>query len=845
MRRLITGNSIRAAQFAAMVCGLVFAIALASQAAAQEAERKLAAAVPKEFPGLGPKGNLATVEFEKAGEEILRGPNARRQLVVNGRYSSGQIHDLTREVKYTAAPAGIIEISSDGFVRPVGNGQVQITAAHGSGKSATATYNVESFDTPRPINFANEVTPIFTKAGCNAGGCHGKSGGQNNFKLSLLGFYPEEDYEYLVKEHRGRRILPAAPEFSLLLLKGANKVPHAGGRRIDEGSYEWQLITRWIEQGMPYGGEDDPVVDRIEVFPKRRAMNRHTRQQLSVIAHYSDGTTSDVTRLATFESNDTQMAESTTSGIVTVFDFPGEAAVMVRFQGQVDVFRASIPLGVTVANLPPEKNFIDKFVFQKLKALGIPPSPVCSDEAFIRRTFIDITGRLPTAEQAQAFIADTDPNKRTKLVDYLLDHPGYGDYFANKWAMVLRNKRVGNDLGPSFKFHGWLRRAIQQNLPYDVFVRNVLAGSGEIDDHPPVAWYNEVNTSTEQTEDTAQLFLGLRIQCARCHHHPFEQWSQDDYYGFQAFFTQVSRKPGRKGTANASVYHKIGTAQAQNPRSKANLKPTGLGGEPLDIPAYEDPRHLMVDWMARPDNPFFARALANRYWKHFLGRGIVDPEDDMRVTNPPSNPELLDALAQQFIDSGFDMKKLIRTICTSNTYQLSSEPNEYNLTDKQNFSSFYPRRLNAEPLYDAINQVAGTTVNFAGLPTGTRAVQLPDSGFNDYFLAVFGKPQAESACECERIAEANLAQTLHLLNSTDIQGKLTSGSGRAAQLARDKERDDTAKVTELYYWALARAPRQEELDLILPFIDKKTNKQQAYEDVMWALFNTKEFLFNR
>ena len=816
-------------------------LCLSSPIAAQE----VAATQPVEFPGLGPKGNLTAVEFETGGENILNGPNARQQLIVNGRYSSGQFHDLTREVKYSVSPPSVLQISPDGFVTPLGNGEAQVTATSADGKTASATFRVESFDTPQPINFPNEITPIFTKQGCNAGGCHGKSGGQNNFKLSLLGFYPEEDYEYLVKEHRGRRILPAAPEYSLLLLKGANKLPHAGGRRIDEGSFEWQMLTRWIEQGMPYGSEEDPVVERIEVFPKQRMMNRHSRQQLSVTAHYSDGSSRDVTRMAEFDSNDTQMAESTTSGIVTVFDFPGEVAVMVRFQGQVDVFRASIPLGVSVDNLPPQKNFIDQLIFKKLKGLGIPPSALCDDSTFVRRAFIDVTGRLPTADQARSFVEDKDPNKRDKLVEYLLQHPGYGDYFANKWALVLRNQRVQNTLGPSFKFHGWIRRAIQENMPYDDFVRNILAASGEVDDHPPVNWYAEVNTATEQMEDTAQLFLGLRIQCARCHHHPFEQWSQNDYYGFQAFYSRVGRKAGVKGVNNARIYHNPGAAQAQNPRTGKNLVPTGLGGEPLEIEPYEDPRHRMVDWMASPDNPFFAKALVNRYWKHFFGRGIVDPEDDMRVTNPPSNPELLDALAKSFLDSDFDMKQLVRTICTSSTYQLSSEPNEYNLTDKQNFSSFYPRRMNAEPLYDALNQVAGTTVNFAGMPVGTRAVQLPDNGFTDYFLTVFGKPQAESACECERIAEANLAQTLHLLNSTDIQGKLSSGSGRAVQLADDKERTDEVKVTELYYWAFARAPRPQELDLILPFIEKKTNKRQAYEDVMWALINTKEFLFNR
>ncbi len=801
-----------------------------------------------EFPGLGPKGNLVSIEFEQAGEPILRGPNARRQLVVSGAYSSGQTHDLTHEVTFQVSNPSILQIDSDGFATPLNDGEAVVTATALGGKTATLPLTVESFASPRPINFENEIVPIFTKLGCNAGGCHGKSDGQNGFKLSLLGFYPDEDYEYLVKENRGRRIFPASPEYSLLLMKPANELPHGGGHRLDPGSYEWELITNWITQGMPKGSDDDPIVERIEVFPKRRAMNRDSQQQLAVIAHYSDGTTTDVSRIATYESNDTEMAESTTTGLITTFDVPGDVAVMIRFQGQVTVFRASIPLGLQVTNVPPSKNFVDDHVFGKLKALGIPPSPVCDDSTFIRRVFLDVTGGLPTADQARAFLADTDPNKRAKLIDYLLEHHAYGDFFANKWSMVLRNRRIQNS-SASFTFHDWIRRALQQNMPYDEFVRNILAASGDAETHPPAVWYTQVNTTTEQMEDTAQLFLGLRIQCARCHHHPFEQWSQNDYYGFEAFFSRVSRKPSRKGVANARVFHNPGIAQSQNPRSGSNLRPTGLGDESLDIPAHQDPRNALVDWMAQPENPFFARALVNRYWKHFFGRGIVDPEDDMRVTNPPSNPELLDALAKHFIDSKFDLKNLVRTICNSNAYQLSSEPNEFNKSDKQNFSSFYPRRLNAEPLYDAINQVTGTNVTFQGiggpLPQGTRAVQLPDSGFNDYFLLVFGKPQAESACECERSAEANLAQSLHLLNSTDIQGKLASGSGRAAQLARDTEMTEADKISEIFLWAYSREPRSEELNIVLAFVERKQNKQQAYEDILWALFNTKEFLFVR
>jgi len=822
----------------ALAITLSLAVMLGSHALAQEAT---------EFPGLGPPGGLQQIHFEsgKQQELVLQGPNARGQLVVSGEYDSGQVHDLSDKVTYTVSTAGLIAVDKNGFVTPRADGECDVTATMAGGKTAVVHVRVESFENPLPINFSSEIVPVFTKLGCNTGACHGKSGGQNGFKLSLLGFYPEEDYEWLVKEHRGRRIFPAAPEFSLLLRKPSNKLPHGGGRRLDEEGHEWQLLVRWIEQGMPFGEEDDPVVTGIDVIPAVRDMNSNTEQQLRVLASYSDDSIRDVTRLATYESNDPEMANMALGGRISVFERPGSAAVMIRFQGQVTVFRANIPLGIEVTNLPAEKNYVDKHVFGKLKRLGIPPSELSSDSVFIRRVYLDVIGRLPTAEQARSFLEDRDPAKRDKLVDFLLEHPGYGDYFSNKWVMILRNQRINNNTAVTYRFHDWVRRAFQQNMPYDRFVRNMLVATGDVEIHPPVSWYLQVNTATEQMEDTAQLFLGLRIQCARCHHHPFEQWSQNDYFGFQAFFAQVGLKPSRGGVLNGNVFHKGAVATARNPRTNGDRKPTGLGGEELEIPAYEDPRNQLVDWMVEPGNPFFAKSLVNRYWKHFFGRGIVDPEDDMRVTNPPSNAELLDALAENFVQNGFDLKRLVRDICTSSAYQLSSEPNDYNVTDKQNYSSFYPRRLNAEPLYDAINQVANSAVTFSGMPAGTRAVQLPDSGFTDYFLMVFGKPQAASACECERSDDANLAQSLHLLNSTDIQGKLAAGSGRPALLAADEEKSEEEKVDELYYWAFSRPANESERKLIFEFIERQPNKKQAYEDVLWALFNTKEFLFIR
>jgi hypothetical protein len=538
------------------------------------------------------------------------------------------------------------------------------------------------------------------------------------------------------------------------------------------------------------------------------------------------------------------MAETNRTGVVTTLDLTGDVAVMARYQGQVDVFRASIPLGITVDNLPPARNLIDELVFAKLQTLGIPPSAVCDDSTFLRRASVDIAGHLPTPDEVHAFLADEDPAKRDKLVDRLVESAGYADYFANKWSAVLRNKRRNdNQKRGTFAFHSWIRDSLYYNKPYNEFVGEILAASGEVGQNPPVIWYREVKDAEQQVEDAAQLFLGLRIQCARCHHHPFEKWSQDDYYGFAAFFSRVGRKNGTQPDEQR-IFHNPGSASARNPKSGATLKPTGLDAEPLDLAADKDPRRSLADWMSAPSNPFFASSLVNRYWKHFFDRGLVDPEDDMRVTNPASNPELLEALAKHFIESGFDLKDLVRTIAKSTTYQLSSEPNEYNLSDKQNYSRYYPKRLTAEVLYDALNQATNTTAGFGGLPAGTRAVELPDQGVNNYFLTVFGRPQSDTACECERSQEANLAQSLHLLNSSEVQGKLSNAGGRAAELAKESDRSIPEKIAELYYWVYSRAPIDDEVAIARAHIEKTENKQQAYEDILWALVNTKEFLFN-
>ncbi|MEX0938776.1 MAG: DUF1549 and DUF1553 domain-containing protein [Pirellulales bacterium] len=774
----------------------------------------------------------------------IRGADTRQQLLVTGVYASGQGRDLTAETVYESQPEGVISIDASGMLTPLDDGSAILRVRHEAGPSAELAVTVRDFDRQPEVHFANHITPIFTKHGCNGGGCHGKSGGQNGFRLSLLGFEPPEDYQFLVKEARGRRVFPAAPDRSLLLLKATGQLPHGGGERFTEDSYEYRLMRRWIAQGLPYGAEDAPTVDRIEVFPRERIMDAHAQQQLLVIAHYTDGSTQDVTRMAQFEPNAVEMAEVSPTGVVTTIDQTGDVAVMVRYQAQVDVFRATIPLGIQIESMPQANNFIDELAFAKLKQLGLPPSELCDDATFLRRSTVAIAGRLPTLEESQEFMADASENKRDRLIDRLLGSIDYAENFANKWATVLRNKRVQDTYKHgTYAFHMWIRNSLHQNMPYDQFVREIVAASGDIGRNPPVAWYREVNEVEEQVEDTAQLFLGMRIQCARCHHHPFEKWSQKDYYSLAAFFSQVQRKEGEL-PSEQRIFHNPGKATAKNPKTGENELPTGLGDEPQEVAPDYDPRQALADWMSQPDNPFFARALVNRYWKHFFSRGLVEPEDDMRVTNPATNPELLDAVAEHFVESGYDLKDLVRTICRSRLFQLSSEPNPYNADDKQNYSRYFPRRLRAEVLLDSVDSLTGSPTKYAGMPAGTRAVALPDTEFNSFFLTVFGRPEAATACECERTSDANLAQSLHLINSNEIQQKLASKEGRAAILAADAQRTPADNIAELYMRAYSRLPTPDEQSRAMAYIEKAENVGHAYEDIVWALINTKEFLFD-
>ncbi len=801
--------------------------------------------------GWGVANEPATVSVDKLVFEasptalVLRGGDARRQLQLTVIDKQSQHIDVTRSAIFSVDPPEIAKVDASGLVTPLANGKGRIVGAYQQSITAEIPLEVTGMESIEPVSFPNQVVPIFTKYGCNGGGCHGKAAGQNGFRLSLLGFEPKEDYEHLLNEGRGRRLFPAAPDQSLLLTKAINVAPHGGGQRLDKDTHEYRVLARWIAQGMPYGKDTDAVVERIEVVPPTRTLTRKAIQQLAVIAYYTDGRTEDITQTAQFDSNNMELATVNDKGLVTLGDQAGDVAIMARYQGKVGVFRASVPLGAEVQSWPPVRNLVDELVFNKLKALGIPPSAQCDDATFVRRVTLDIAGRLPTPQEAREFCVDPNPSKHDALVDRLLDSGDYADYFAKKWTAILRNRRnsPGEQLN-SFAFHDWIRNSLYDNLPYDQFVRELLTASGSVENNPAVAWFRSVPNTESRVEDAAQLFLGQRIQCARCHHHPFEKWSQADYYQMSAFFSKVTSKEGDTPEQPMFV-NRLGAASAQHPKSGQSLNPAGLDAAQAQVAPTEDPRDALVNWMVAPDNPFFAKSLTNRYWKHFFDRAIVEPEDDLRITNPPSNPELMDGLAKHFIESKFDLKGLVRLICTSSVYRLSSDANEHNLSDQTSYSRYYPKRLQAEVLLDAIDQVVGSTTPFDGMPAGTRAVALPDTNFNSYFLTVFGRPDSASACECERSQEATLAQSLHLLNSKDIQGKLAADTSAPAKIATDTSMDHAHHIQHLYMKAFSRMPTDDELKTSLAYLEKKkANLREAYEDLTWALINSKEFGFN-
>jgi hypothetical protein len=713
------------------------------------------------------------------------------------------------------------------------------------------------------VSFNTDVVPLLTKLGCNGGGCHGKSTGQAGFKLSLLGFEPELDYDTIVHESRGRRWFPASPARSLLLLKATGVLPHGGGVRLVENSEDYQTLLTWLEQGAPASRADEPVLERVSVSPSQQVFHSQRRQQpLTVTAHFSDGSTRDVTRRVVYLSNEPDLAEVNDSGIVQVNDRSGSFAVMARFGEQIAVFygtgpfsQPSIDTATQLANWERDvaRSFVDRHLVNQWRQLGIVPSPATDDREFIRRAKLDICGTLPTPAEVSDYVNDTRADKRARLIDSLLERPEYASFFSLKWADILRNRGLGYSTryqrAGTTLFAAWIRDSLATNVPYDRFVSSIIAASGSQETNPPTVWYRTVRTKADYVESVAQAFLGIRIQCAQCHHHPAERWSQADYYSLAAVFARVGRKGGYADAEvpTGETIFLADEGEVLHPRTGERMSPRPPGGDEFQLTRFDDPRRSLADWMAAPDNPYFARTMVNRMWGHFFGRGIIHPIDDARSTNPPSNPALLDALAQDFVVHRYDIKHLIRVICNSAAYAISSVPNESNRDDVQNYARYYPRRLTAEALLDALSQVLDAPTKFratAGeFPVGTRAIDLPDEAVPSHFLDVFGRPSRNSACECERVDSPALGQTLELVNSTEVQVKLTAEKGYVARLAGN-DRPHGENVDEIFVRVFGRPPRDKERTTAVTFLESQTNRKVAYASLLWSLVATNEFLFN-
>lgn len=785
----------------------------------------------------------------------LRGRDSQQQLLVTAivkdrLFAAGLKRDVTDAATFQTEDPKVAVVATSGRVTPIGNGATTITVTAG-GHRKTVTVRIDDGNRFLPIDFTNDITPVFTRLGCNSGGCHGKTTGRGGFRLSLFGFTPRLDYESITREERGRRVFPGAAERSLLLHKPLNVVPHGGGRRLDSRQPEYARLRRWIAGNMPWGTSNAPRVKRLELFPASRVMRFGQRQRIAATAIYSDGSRRDVTRLVELRAHDPAIADvDEQSGIISTKNRVGETAIVAQFQGQAAICTVTVP--VTDPNAPRPilkvRNSIDRHVLEKLTSLRIPPSDLASDSVFLRRASIQLAGRLPTLAETRAFLADEAPDKYDRLVDRHIASNGFADVMAQKWSALLRNKRRGQKTRiPGTKaFHGWIRDAFRKNMPFDRFVRGVLTATESVKENPPAQWYAEVRYLDRYVDDTAQVFLGIRIGCARCHHHPFEVFSQDDYFGLAAFFGRVGRTKGTGGlerAANESIYVKS-TGTVTHPVSGKVVQPRGLGGPPLDIPPCDDPRGRLVDWMTEPGNPYFARAFANRMWAHFFGRGLIEPRDDMRATNPASNSKLLDALARKFVEHKFDVKHLARVICQSETYRVGSLPNRYNLEDSVANSRFLPQRIPAEILLDNIDAVTKVATSYKGLPAGTRAIQLPDEDYSNAFLKMYGRPDRMSACECERESKPTLRQSMFLMNDPFILKKIESKTGYAAKLAGDK-RPMNQRVEELFLTALTRLPTSAERERALDYLRTEKDDKAAFADLLWALIHTKEFMYVR
>ncbi|MCG6156103.1 DUF1549 and DUF1553 domain-containing protein [Rubinisphaera margarita] len=803
----------------------LFAVCLASFAATQAAEDRSLVKIGL-YP---PQVNLKTAKDKQS-------------IVVQAVYADGVTEDVTAKAELKLVGAACARIDG-AMLYPVADGSATLECTF-NGEKASAPVKVVEATAPRPVSFKLDVMPVFMKANCNTGSCHGAARGKDGFMLSLFGYDPDGDHHRITREQLGRRINLGVPEASLLVQKGTGSVPHTGGKCFETDSPYAKDMIEWIANQCPKDPADIPYCDSISLYPEQAVLDgAGALQQLTVLAHYSDGTERDVTSLALFQSsNDNSATVDKLSGLITAGK-RGEAFVMARFAthtvgSQVIV----LPKGLVYeASKEQPSNYVDEFVLEKLKKLRMNQSPVCSDEVFIRRAYIDLVGQVPSPEEFNAFVADTAPDKRAKLIDELIERKEFTELWVSKWAewlMMRSNNQV------SYKsivlYYNWLAEQIAKNVPLDQMTRELLTCNGGTFTDPATNFYELERDNLKVAENVAQVFMGMRIQCAQCHNHPFDRWTQNDYYSFAAFFSQIGRKPAED--YRESIIYNRGGGEVKHPVTNQNAVPVFLGGGQPEIKGGADRREVMAEWLASPDNPFFAENFSNRIWHHFFGIGIIDPVDDIRVSNPPSNPELLKELARRFTESGYDYRQLIREICNSKTYQRSTERNESNATDEKNFAHQNTRRIKAESALDIISQVTNTKDKFRGLPLGSKATQIADGSTSTYFLTTFGRATRETVCSCEVKMEPSLSQALHLLNGDTVNSKIKSGDVIKTFVQNKTPADEV--ITELYIRCLSRKPLESELTKLRPLFADEKGYQQACEDVFWALLNSREFLFN-
>ena len=776
-------------------------------------------------------------------EVTLTGPRDEQQLLVTGIWADGSRWDFTRTAQYATESTEILTVSPQGRLQPKRDGitAVIVTA---SGLSAKIPVTVQQAAADFLVNFTTEIEPILTRFGCNGGGCHGAALGRGGFRLSLYAFDPAFDYEQIVRSNEGRRVVVSDPERSILLAKPALIMEHGGGEKLKVNSREYLRVLRWLEDGAPPPSPSDPRVLKIEVYPPSRVMTPGEQQQLAVTAFWSDGRREDVTLLTQFDALNDSVASVSATGLVTAKS-AGETHVMARFSGQAVVAQFTLPYA-RIAEYPsiPAKNFIDEKLIAKWKDLGILPSPLCRDEEFFRRLHLDAIGVLPTPYDIRTFLADTDPNKRDKAIDAVLSRPEFVDWWTLKWGDLLRISKTALQDKGMWSFHNWVRSQIRDQIPVDEFVRRIVTAEGSTFTDGPANFYNIGRNADDYAETASQVFLGIRVQCAKCHSHPFEKWTQADYYGMSAFFVRLGKKSSSEFGlfGQESVVYLRPTGEARHPRTGATVKPRPFDGPEMDDEF--DRRQKLAEWITAPDNPYFARNIVNRFWGYLMGRGLVEPLDDLRATNPASNPDLLDALAADFVAHKFDLKHLLRQIFRSRAYQLSSVITPGNEADGANthFARYTVKRLTAEQLADAIDFATGTQEKYDGVPLGTRAIQLPDTSYNSYLMDTFGRPARQVVCECERTSKPNIAQALHLLNGDFLNKKIAHPQGRIEQLLKQSKSVKDI-VEELYLVTISRPPSPDEAAKAIGWISSAPSQKEGLQDLLWVLLNSKEFLF--